>query len=81
MSNIDMQSIAAEVAINRQIEVTHILGKRRFPSFCRARFEVYHKAQKAGFSLSEIGQFFDRDHTTIINGIRRYEQFQKEAQQ
>lgn len=47
-------------------------GHHRSPSIVKVRWECYAKAYSLGYSLPEIGRFFNRDHTTVLHGIRRY---------
>ncbi|NOD65797.1 helix-turn-helix domain-containing protein [Ruegeria sp. HKCCD6109] len=57
------------------INYTDLVGNCRFRRFTVARNEAYYIAQKAGFSLAEIGSAFGgRDHATIRSGIRRHEE-------
>ena len=39
-----------------------------------ARQEAYCEAQKTGASLTLIGMAFNRHHTTILEGIRKYKE-------
>lgn len=66
--------LSRSIAEKHRVTVDEMIGKRRFGHLTAARFEAYAAAYKAGKSLSQIGRFFNRDHTTILNGIRRYEE-------
>jgi chromosomal replication initiation ATPase DnaA len=46
-------------------------GSRRFAPLAKARFESYAIFRKAGYSFPQIGEAFDRDHSTIMHGIGR----------
>lgn len=49
-----------------------ILGSSRSRSLVLCRHVYYHIArEKMGLKLCQIGKFFDRDHTTIIHGLRK----------
>lgn len=48
-----------------------IVGRTRRPTPTRARHEVWRRLRDRGFSLNEIGAMFDRDHTTVMIGIRK----------
>jgi chromosomal replication initiator protein len=37
------------------------------------RMVLMYKLNKAGFSLSEVGAIFNRDHTTVLNAVRKIE--------
>lgn len=41
----------------------------------RLRFIAFHIAKIAGFTLSVIGKHFDRDHTTVINGLEKFHNY------
>lgn len=56
--------------------VASINGRRTHDAICRVRFAAIWAAEKFGFSLSQIGRKFDRDHTTVMNAIRRCEELQ-----
>jgi hypothetical protein len=51
-----------------------LMGRARTAPIARVRQALYwllrHRAQR---SLSEIGNFFDRDHTTVLHGLRAHE--------
>jgi len=49
-----------------------ILGTNRARNLVLCRHVYYHIArEKMGLKLCQIGKFFDRDHTTIIHGLRK----------
>ena len=37
------------------------------------RMVLMYKLYKTGFSLSEVGAIFNRDHTTVLNAVRKIE--------
>jgi hypothetical protein len=41
---------------------------------CYVRFWIWQMANERGLSMARIGGFFHRDHTTIMNGIRKARQ-------
>ena len=43
-----------------------------------ARFAVWHALRSTGSTYAQIGRWFDRDHSTIINGVRRAEVFMEQ---
>ena len=45
-------------------------GPRRFGPLARARFQAYGVFYRAGYTLCQIGDQFNRHHTTIIHGLR-----------
>lgn len=69
--------LARAIASKHKVTFEDMIGKRRFKHLAHARFEAYAAAHDSGKTLSQIGRFFDRDHTTIINGIRRHKELTK----
>lgn len=63
--------IAQQVALDTGIPINQILSRERRHVVARARHLVMYRAHKAGHSLSHIGRCLDRDHTSVIHGIRR----------
>ena len=48
-------------------------GKSQMWKYTKCRFEIYVKLYAHGWSLSQIGRLCgDRDHTTVLNGIKRF---------
>jgi chromosomal replication initiator protein len=69
-----MHSIALEVARKHGISLDEIRGMCRERDLCAARWEAWVRCKRLGFSSTRIGRFFgDRDHSTILYGIRRYQ--------
>lgn len=73
--------IIAEVAERHEMTPAEITGPWRWKRHCRARYEamwlarqVMGKDGKPLYSLPEIGRVFRRDHTTVINALRRHEE-------
>lgn len=50
-----------------------LTGDYRFQFILVARFALYKALRMRGWSYPEIGRKFGRDHSTIINGVRRAE--------
>lgn len=76
-----MREIVAEVAARHQLHPRDLTGPMRFKSICAARFEamwlIYQERHPDGrrvYSLPQVGAFFNRDHTTVLNALRRHEQ-------
>lgn len=70
-----------EVAKAHGCRVDDIIGPSRLKAFARARFEAMWRIRRLRtasgerYSLPAIGEIFgDRDHTTILHGIRRWEE-------
>ena len=67
--------IAEAVADVWEVSVANLRGPRRFPIFVDPRHVAFALAREhTAHSLPTIGQWFgDRDHTTVLNGIRRFD--------
>jgi chromosomal replication initiation ATPase DnaA len=50
-----------------------IMGKRRMAEVCTARFMVFRILRSEGLIYADIGTLMDRDHSTIIVGIKKLE--------
>lgn len=76
MSAGHIAAIISEVARETGLTVAMLLGDRRSRPIVAARHLAYWRvARETGASLAAIGRAFgDRDHTTIIAGIRKHEQ-------
>lgn len=73
--------IIAEVAARHDLRPEEITGPERWKRNCRARYEAMWLARQAVgrdgkplYSLPQIGRFFNRDHTTVLNALRRHEE-------
>lgn len=67
-----MKDIARTVAIMTRVPEDLLLGPRRLTHIVIARFIAFHYCRAmTGCTLPRIGMFFGKDHTTILNGIRR----------
>jgi chromosomal replication initiation ATPase DnaA len=69
-----MQAILEEVAGKWGLEPRDLIGVSRQRSVAWPRQEVMYRIHETGcFSTTQIGRFLgDRDHTTILHGIRRH---------
>jgi len=62
--------IVSEIAAAFGIHDGDIMGRRRTPKIARARQTAMVALYQAGFTLSEVGKFFDRDHGTVIHALK-----------
>jgi len=80
-----MREIVADVARRHGVTPDDIRGPSRRRSFVRPRHEAMWLMRQVRFadgsqrySLPQIAQFLGgRDHTTVLNGVRRYEDRRK----
>ena len=70
-----MHEIIRETAAKHNISTEHLLGHNRRRGVAWARFEIMCRARhEVGASYALIGKVLGgRDHTTIMHGIKRYE--------
>lgn len=63
-----------EVAEKHGLTVDQIMSRRRLKAIVHARFEImYRAATEYGLSTTHIAnRLGGLDHTTVMNGIRRY---------
>jgi chromosomal replication initiation ATPase DnaA len=62
-----------EICERRGVSVSDVMGKSRYKNVCSARKEVYVMLRGERLSYPVIGRMFSRDHTTVVDGVRRYE--------
>lgn len=68
-----MPRIAREVAEEFGVTVDNLKSRKKTSLFVAARWEAYARIRAVGrFSLPQIGAFFNRDHTTVLHGLRRH---------
>jgi chromosomal replication initiation ATPase DnaA len=63
-----MMQIVAGIARDNGLTLSEIKGPSRFRSECWPRQLAFAALLDAGFSSAGIGRFFDRDHTTVLDG-------------
>ncbi len=69
-----LRRIIFEVSAKTGYSVQNLLCDRRNAPLVRARHEVWWRARnETQFSLPQIATAYNRDHTTIIHGIRMHE--------
>lgn len=61
-----------------EIPFEELRSERRFQKYQIPRFRMYNHLRELGYSLNEIGGVFDRDHTSILHGIRRWKEINGE---
>lgn len=67
-----MADILKEVAAKHQITVANLVGQSRRYEFSRPRQEAYYRAfvECPHQSYLQIAAFMNRDHTTVLHGVR-----------
>lgn len=72
--------ILRQVCRSSAISIEELVGPQRLKAFARARFEAVYRIRNeikiAGCepSLPQIGRWLNRDHTSVPNALRRYEE-------
>jgi chromosomal replication initiator protein len=67
------KAIIDEVALYWDVSSEDLLGPCRARDFTTPRFEAMHRMrEELGFSYPHIGRVFNRDHTSVLHGIRRW---------
>ena len=71
-----IHQIILEIASKHNVSTEYLIGHTRRAGVAWARFEIMWRARhEVGASYALIGQVLGgRDHTTIMHGIRRYEE-------
>jgi hypothetical protein len=69
------RDIVNEVALKHEIDADLIWSERRFRGLIAAKHEVFYRISvETGATLSQIGRWMGRDHTSIMNGIFRHKE-------
>lgn len=70
MSRVSIRDMAHEACAAANHPIAEVMGKSRKAALCRIRERIWLWAYEAGYSSVHIGRVFDRDHTSILHGIR-----------
>lgn len=63
--------VLRDAARSWNVPAEQILGRKRDLRTCAARWAVMHALDDLGWSSVKIGQYLNRDHTTILHGLGR----------
>jgi hypothetical protein len=70
-----LEDILKEVAIKRNIQVRDLKGPSKRRELVDTRYIFFRRAKKCTeATLGMIGQTVDRDHSTVLHGLREMEQ-------
>ena len=64
-----LHAVVASVAQSEGIPLPILLGRNRNKRVAKARAEAYAVAQRHGFRSTDIGRYFGRDHSTVLQVI------------
>jgi chromosomal replication initiation ATPase DnaA len=65
-----MADIAQQVALDRGLKLDDLRNASRVRPICHARHEAMLQMVEAGFTVSQIGRFLRRDHTSVLHGAQ-----------
>lgn len=68
-----MGQIVVQVSVLYGVSKADIMGTSRLRHIINARQHGYALSRQSGRSFNAIGDYFKRDHSTIINGIKAHE--------
>ena len=70
-SGVPLESILLDVARRSGVSMVEIMSNRRIAHVAQARqLFMWMAHREHGYSLPVIGSFLDRDHTTVLHGVR-----------
>lgn len=68
---LSMLEIAERVAAYYHVRVKDLTGPRRYRSFVIPRQVAMYLVRKhAAYSMEQIGEFFGRDHSTVVHAVQ-----------
>jgi len=72
----DLLDLARQVCASRGVTLNELCSRVRYQGVSRARHEFWwlllHHPDRF-YSLSDIARLFQRDHTTVLAGVRAHE--------
>ena len=72
----DLLGVVDDVCRSRRVTREELCGRGRTKAVASARRELWWRLRHhpdLSFSYEEIGRLFDRDHATVISGVRAHE--------
>jgi chromosomal replication initiation ATPase DnaA len=67
-----VQIVLNEIADRHGVQKQLLTSDLRNEHLVRARQEAYSELYSLGFSSSHIGRILNRDHSTVLHGIKRH---------
>jgi chromosomal replication initiation ATPase DnaA len=62
----------AEVCHHYDVHPDDVTGDERTPTIAFARFHWFFELRDRGLSYPEIARLVQRDHTTVMSGVRKF---------
>jgi chromosomal replication initiation ATPase DnaA len=66
-----VEAVTLRAAIEHGVEPADIMSERRLQKIAIARMTAWKRLRDLGYSLPSIGKAYNRDHTSILSGLRR----------
>lgn len=63
--------LVAQIARTHGLTAADLIGPSKVRSVCIVRWRAMKALRDKGRSLSSIGRILNRDHTTVLHGLRR----------
>lgn len=63
---------ACIAAAEHHVNIGEVLGSSRTRPAVLARWDVMRRLRNDGFSTPQIGRWLDRDHSTVVYGLRNH---------
>ena len=63
---------ACIAAANHGTTIPRMFGESRAKPDIQARWEVMRRLRDDGFSSTQIGAWTNRDHSTVLHGLKRH---------
>ena len=78
LRGIKTRSLVIPVLKKYGIDWKTIVGHRRFQHMTMPRFEIYTVLRDNGYSSAKIGRICNRDHTSILYGVKKFRRIKSE---
>lgn len=65
-----VQRVCREVCDETGVSLNALRGRSREQAIVQIRHLAMYAAHERGASLSQIGRYLGRDHTTVLHGVR-----------
>lgn len=66
----EMHQILEDVSLHTGLSVDDLASRNKRKDIIQARQLAFWHGKRCGLSLTQIGAYWDFDHTTVLHGIR-----------
>jgi chromosomal replication initiation ATPase DnaA len=70
---LDIMELVVDAVRRHRVSLEDVFSRERRAEVSLARHHVWFELREQGWTLGRIASLFQRDHTTIINGIGAFE--------